>query len=152
MRTHNRQTYGDGRGLVDTVRSGNLDEIKRLLGDGTSEQFMDETHKMALTVACEEGLTEVVEVLIDRRLGLNGGDEYGSMALIKASLWGQARVVRLLLERGAKVNAKEPLLRATALMFASLAGLVLRSLSKSYYATSTFPVYGQVKGWALSWL
>ena len=66
MRTHNRRTNGDGRDLVDAVRSGNLDEVKRLLGAGASEHFMDETHKMALMVASEEGLTEMVE-LLDRQ-------------------------------------------------------------------------------------
>ena len=122
MRTRNKMGHSDDRDLVDAARTGNLDEVKRLLEAGTSEQFMDETHKMALTVACEEGLTEVVELLIDRRHEFSDGDEQGSMALIKASLWGQTRVVRLLLERGANVNAQEPLLRATALNFASLAG------------------------------
>ena len=70
--------HSNGLDLVQAARSGNLDEFQRLLATGSSAYFRDDREKMALFVACEEGWTEVVELLIDRRLEFNDADEHGS--------------------------------------------------------------------------
>jgi ankyrin repeat protein len=64
----------------------------------------------------------ITETIVERRVGLSAEHWPLSMAMIKAALWGEPRVVKLLLEKGADVDSREPLLRATALILASLAG------------------------------
>ncbi len=83
-------TNRSGFELVNAAKSGDTETVKRLLQTGNSALFKGEHEETALTVACEEGMTEVVELLIQRGLAVNDADGRGSTALLRAVALGSA--------------------------------------------------------------
>ena len=71
--------------------------------------------------AVDRGHDKVVEVLVSNGAYINGADECGITALMRASLNGFSSIAKLLLDAGVDVNAKGPSNR-TALHYASIGG------------------------------
>lgn len=79
---------------------------------------MDALGRTALSIASENGDVEAVVALLSTRSNVvDQADRFGQTALHLASRRGHDRVVRLLLEAGASVNAKTCIF-ATPLMYA----------------------------------
>ena len=106
------------RSLVDTVRSGDLSLVTRLV----TAQDKDQEIVSAGLVAAREGFPESLKILLDTgKLEADLTDENG-WTLLRTSSWsGQTECVQLLLGAGAEVNRQDRDQR-TALRAACWAG------------------------------
>ena len=100
---------------------GRLEEASRLLPDTTSED-----RHLALTLAADFGHVEIVRLLLDagedpNRYNPLGGHSH-TTPLHQAAGRGHVEVVRLLVERGARLDLKDILWRATPADWARHAG------------------------------
>ena len=84
--------------LLQCVKNGDLDEVKRLILDGADANSTSSNGKSALFLACERGHLDVAEFLLQ-----NGADIAcsGFNPLVAASRNGHAECVELLLDCGA---------------------------------------------------
>jgi ankyrin repeat protein len=73
----------------------------------------------ALTLAAREGHAEVIATLLAAGADPNGATSSGTTPLMLAAASGNARAVTMLVENGAKIEARENAMQQTALMFAS---------------------------------
>jgi ankyrin repeat protein len=93
--------------LFVAVQTGNLEEVQKLLNEGVDingkNPFLGKT---ALMHASGQGLTEVVEFLLERGADANAKTDEGETALMIASAKRNSNIVKLLLDKGAEVNAK----------------------------------------------
>lgn len=102
-----------GRKLFNAAEKGDEDEIKRILSKGNvcvnySDDFKDEMEWTPLTIAIECRQVAAVKML----LGIGGIDVekwsfYGGRPLFLAVKKGYVDIVRLLLEKGANIEAKD---------------------------------------------
>jgi ankyrin repeat protein len=60
-----------------------------------------------LLTACENGHTDIVELLLDRGSDINVKDEYGNTPLIMASRNGHVDIIQLLLDNGADIEVTD---------------------------------------------
>lgn len=100
---------------------GRFEEARRLLPDTTSED-----RHLALTLAADFGHVEIVRLLLDagedpNRYNPLGGHSH-TTPLHQAAARGHLEVVRLLVERGARLDLKDILWRATPADWARHAG------------------------------
>ena len=100
---------------------GNVEEARRLLPSAEGE----ERHR-ALALASQFGRAEIVRMLLDAGENPNRYNPVGfhshSTPLHQAALAGHEEVVRLLVERGAALDAKDTLWRGTPAGWAKHAG------------------------------
>lgn len=95
-------------------------EVLRLLIGVGKQPMSEKLLRRSLYVHCEEGHTEVVQLLLDNSANVNAeGGRYGN-ALSAASLGGHRETVQLLIDNSADVNAQGGL-RGNALQ-AALSG------------------------------
>jgi ankyrin repeat protein len=88
---------------------GNEEIISFLLGQGAQANSKDEDGATPLMMACEEGQTGVVKVLL-QHVGpeaLQETNEHGLTALHYAAMWGHEATVTFLLGEGAQANSKD---------------------------------------------
>ena len=69
-----------------------------------------------LSLACTNGSTAIIERLLQAGVDPNSKSEEGETALMTAARTGMPEALKLLLDRGANVNAVEPEFQQTALM------------------------------------
>lgn len=86
-------------------KSGFREIVQLLLENGANVNGMDSRGTTALDEAALEGHTEIVRLLLDNGAEINHGTRHGS-ALIWAAGTPNLDTAKLLLERGADVNAK----------------------------------------------
>ena len=80
----------------------------------------DSNHDTALTLACFQGRHEVVSLLLDRKANVEHRAKTGLTPLMEAASGGYTEVGRVLLDKGADVNAAPvPSSRDTALTIAA---------------------------------
>ena len=101
--------------------NGHLEAVILLLDRGADINAQIETNKnTALTLACFQGRHEVVATLLDRRANVEHRAKTGLTPLMEAASGGYVEVGKVLLEKGADVNAPPvPSSRDTALTIAS---------------------------------
>jgi hypothetical protein len=80
---------------------GRLDVVEKNFDTATQEQ-----RDRGLRWACEYGWRDVVDFLIDRGINLRAGENSGQTALHLAALHGEVAIVKLLIARGAPLEAK----------------------------------------------
>lgn len=110
--------------LMEAAYLGQLDEVKRLVSEGTTIGFADPENRTPLMVASFNGHTPVLRFLLEKGAKLDARDSSGRTALMYASSGPFEEAVTFLLEQGAEVNAQGTLEGFTALMTAASEGLV----------------------------
>lgn len=107
--------------LVLAARSGDLDRMRELLGEGIPVDAAESRNgHRALHQAAGADHAAAVELLLEAGADLEGRDGKGETPLIKAAIGAAADAGRLLLEAGAEVGARSEPDGATAL--SALAG------------------------------
>ncbi|XP_064416489.1 ankyrin repeat domain-containing protein 17 [Latimeria chalumnae] len=107
--------------LMLAAMNGHTAAVKLLLDMGSDINAQIETNRnTALTLACFQGRTEVVSLLLDRKANVEHRAKTGLTPLMEAASGGYAEVGRVLLDKGADVNAPPvPSSKDTALTIAA---------------------------------
>ncbi|ODM95490.1 Ankyrin repeat and KH domain-containing protein mask [Orchesella cincta] len=107
--------------LMLAAMNGNTAAVKLLLDMGSDINAQIETNKnTALTLACFQGRHEVVQLLLERKANLEHRAKTGLTPLMEAANGGYVEVGKILIEKGAEVNAAPvPATRDTALTIAA---------------------------------
>ncbi|BES92174.1 multiple ankyrin repeats single kh domain [Nesidiocoris tenuis] len=107
--------------LMLAAMNGHTTAVKLLLDMGSDINAQIETNRnTALTLACFQGRHEVVSLLLDRRANVEHRAKTGLTPLMEAASGGYVEVGRVLLDKGADVNAPPvPSSRDTALTIAA---------------------------------
>ncbi|XP_015790056.1 ankyrin repeat and KH domain-containing protein 1 isoform X2 [Tetranychus urticae] len=103
--------------LMLAAMNGHTGTVKLLLDMGSDINAQIETNRnTALTLACFQGRKEVVDLLLDRKANVEHRAKTGLTPLMEAASGGYVEVGRILLDKGADVNAPPvPSSRDTAL-------------------------------------
>lgn len=109
-----------GSGLMIGAWEGNIPMMELFLSRGAQINLSNANGEQALQMAAWQGHLKAVEWLLDHGAGLNREGNHWS-ALHYAVFAGRKEVVRLLMARGADVNAKAPN-KSTVLMMAAREG------------------------------
>lgn len=107
--------------LMLAAMNGHASTVKLLLDMGSDINAQIETNRnTALTLACFQGRVEVVSLLLDRKANAEHRAKTGLTPLMEAASGGFVDVGRVLLDKGADVNAPPvPSSRDTALTIAA---------------------------------
>jgi len=107
--------------LMLAAMNGHTAAVKLLLDMGSDINAQIETNRnTALTLACFQGRHEVVSLLLDRKANVEHRAKTGLTPLMEAASGGYTEVGRVLLDKGADVNASPvPSSRDTALTIAA---------------------------------
>ena len=107
--------------LMLAAMNGHTAAVKLLLDMGSDINAQIETNRnTALTLACFQGRHEVVSLLLDRKATVEHRAKTGLTPLMEAASGGYVEVGRVLLDKGADVNAPPvPSSRDTALTIAA---------------------------------
>ena len=107
--------------LMLAAMNGHTASVKLLLDMGSDINAQIETNRnTALTLACFQGRHEVVSLLLDRKANVEHRAKTGLTPLMEAASGGFVDVGRVLLDKGADVNAPPvPSSRDTALTIAA---------------------------------
>ncbi len=107
--------------LMLAAMNGHTAAVRLLLDMGSDINAQIETNRnTALTLACFQGRHEVVSLLLDRKANVEHRAKTGLTPLMEASSGGYIEVGRVLLDKGADVNAPPvPSSRDTALTIAA---------------------------------
>jgi len=98
--------------LFRASSKGDVDEVKRLLDRGTNVDAREENGETPLMYAAVEDRTEIVEILLDRGSDINAASLNGETALTKAVIVSRYNAVSRLLTRGADIEKDNPLMYA----------------------------------------
>lgn len=104
--------------LFKASSKGEVNEVIRLLDEGTHVDAREQEGETPLMYASTAGRTDVVKVLLDRGASINAVSNNGETALVRAIRVRQHDMVALLLNRGADVE-KSADAQGTTLMAAS---------------------------------
>ena len=117
------QPTPEEQALMEAAYLGKLDEVRRLVLDGTRVDVIDEERRSPLMFAAFNGRSAVAEYLLDAGAEIDAKDSSGRTALMYAASGPFAETVGLLLKRGAEVNVQGTLEGFTPLMTAAAEGL-----------------------------
>jgi len=112
------------KALMEAAYLGRLDEVERLVSDGTAVDATDPEHRTPLMFAAFNGHTAVVRFLEEKGAEVDTRDINGRTALMYASSGPYLDTVALLLSKGSDVNVQGTLEGFTALMTAAAEGQV----------------------------
>ncbi|CAF0726075.1 unnamed protein product [Brachionus calyciflorus] len=112
--------------LMLAAMNGHTQAVKFLIEAGSDVNSQIETNRnTALTLACFQGRTDVVSLLLDKKANIEHRAKTGLTPLMEAASGGYDQVGRILLERGADENAPPvPTTKDTALTIAAEKGHV----------------------------
>jgi ankyrin repeat protein len=108
--------------LMEAAFTGNLEDVRRLVNDGTPVNAIDTEKRTPLMFASFNGHAPVAEYLLDVGAEIDSKDSNGRTALMYASSGPFGETVKLLLTRGAEVNVQGTLEGFTSLMTAAAEG------------------------------
>lgn len=113
------------RPIMTAVSSGQTEMVKLLLAHGVDLTSLRNPYADVLVSACERSPPGLVALLLDAKQGLlvdgNNNDWRKQGPLHIAAAWGNVGVIQLLLERGAKVDARRGPKLETPLQWAARA-------------------------------
>jgi ankyrin repeat protein len=108
--------------LIAEAMTGNLSGLRELVANGTDVNLTNRLGVTPLMVACQWNHLEIVRFLLDKGADIElSGRSCGRNALMYACLSGNARLVELILQRGAWIDATDCTGR-TPLMMAATVG------------------------------
>ncbi len=87
--------------LIDSVKKGNIIEVKGLLAEGTELELKDQNGYTPLMNAVKQQNSQIVKLLADYGANVNISDELEDTPLVWASSMKNAEIVKILLENGA---------------------------------------------------
>lgn len=105
--------------LQDAARSGDLNQVQKLLDSGGNLEDRDGTKETPLLSAALAGQAEVVAALIKRGADITVRNDRGLTPLHAAAYGGNLDVVKLLVEAGAAVNDADDKFKVTPLILAA---------------------------------
>jgi len=117
------QLTPEEQALMEAAFAGNLEEVRRLVLEGTRVDVIDEERRTPLMFAAFNGHAPVGEYLLDAGAEIDAKDSSGRTALMYAASGPFVETVGLLLKRGAEVNVQGTLEGFTPLMTAAAEGL-----------------------------
>ena len=116
------QLTPEEQALFESAHLGALDQVKRLVSEGTAVDAMDPDHRTPMMFAAFNGHTAVVGFFVEMGAEVDNRDINGRTALMYASSGPFEETVKLLLTKGAQVNVQGTLEGFTALMTAAAEG------------------------------
>jgi ankyrin repeat protein len=132
---------GGATPFVRAAQSGDGDLMKLLLAHGADPKLATDFGDTALSAACGigwvEGVTyehsraantEAVKLLLDLGLDVNSANRDGRTPLMGAALKGRTEVVRLLVDKGAKLDTRDHGSRDTDTSVSKIAGHTWQAL------------------------
>jgi hypothetical protein len=96
----------------EAVRRGDLAAAKKMVADGTPVNVPDLEGKTPLAIA---GNDATASWLIEHGADVNAADEHGETVLMEQSTYGHAGIVKMLIAKGARVDAVESQYHTSAL-------------------------------------
>jgi ankyrin repeat protein len=90
--------------IHDAAKTGNSQEVERLIAAGIDPDERDIADKTALHWAADRGQVDVVKLLVAEGADVNARDFSGVAVLALATVGGHEAVVKLLISKGADVN------------------------------------------------
>ena len=105
--------------LLVAVMQDRPDVARQLLARGASPDAANRYHVTPLYVATLHGNTEMMAALLAARADANGAAPSGETLLMTAARAGVVKAMQLLIDAGARVDAREPAFNQTALMLAA---------------------------------
>lgn len=94
--------------LLSAIQAGNIDVVKELISQNpshfNSNAGFGRSKSTPLMFACQKGIFEIVEVLIQFGADINKQDEDGDSALTLSSSHKNTNIAKLLLNNGANVD------------------------------------------------
>jgi len=118
------QLTPEEQALMESAYMGKLEEVRRLVLDGTPVDTIDAERRTPLMFAAFNGHASVAEYLLDAGAEIDAKDSNGRTALMFASSGPFAETVEYLLKNGADVDVQGTLEGFTPLMTAAAEGLV----------------------------
>ena len=112
--------HGATADLVVAATLGRSEDVRRLLPDTNSEE-----RQLALSQAAQQGHLEIARMLLDAGADPNRYNPVGhshTTPLHQAAAYGPEEIVRLFVERGARLDVKDILWRGTAAEWAEHVG------------------------------
>uniref|UniRef100_A0A0G4HYK4 Uncharacterized protein n=1 Tax=Chromera velia CCMP2878 TaxID=1169474 RepID=A0A0G4HYK4_9ALVE len=113
----------DPQALTDASRKGDLLKVKHIIEGARGKlnlDWQDKIGKTALSLASENGHTDIVRLLVDAKANVDMEDKTSKKtALIWASENGHTDIVRLLVDAKANVDMQNKNSKKTALLWAS---------------------------------
>lgn len=142
------------RVLADHGAVGDLTVIDRFLGAcaradrGEAEQLLaghpglidqlSDTDRAAIVEAASSDVTASVALMLDLGFPLQARNDLGETALHSAAYAGRDQTVRLLLDRGAEIDARDANFDATPLAFATVGSGESSDIDRDWVATVRF--------------
>lgn len=105
--------------LLVAVMQDDLETARRLLALGARADAANRYRVTALYVATLHGNTAMMAALLAAHADPNGAGPSGETLLMTAARAGVVKVMQLLIDAGARVDAREPAFNQTALMLAA---------------------------------
>lgn len=92
--------------MLEAIRLDDADAVRRLLGQGVSPNLREKTHGPAIVMAAKvDSFRSLALLAVAPGVELEATDESGQTALMMAAIKGHEPSVKLLLERGARVDS-----------------------------------------------
>lgn len=107
-----------GGPLHDAAKNNNVNDMNRLISEGTDVNIRDEYQFTPLHSAASEGHVAAATLLVEKGAAVDARDEFGTTPLHLAASKGKDEMVKLLLDKGADINARDGVRSSTALHFA----------------------------------
>jgi len=118
------QLTPEEQALMESAYLGKLDNVERLVFEGTAVDVVDPEHRTPMMFAAFNGHTAVIGFLVEKGAEVDNRDINGRTALMYASSGPYRDTVMLLLSRGAEVDVQGTLEGFTALMTAAAEGQI----------------------------
>lgn len=96
-----------GLQLIEAAKSGNLDEVQRLVEKGAEINAQNKCGWTALICAAQNNHTKAIQLLIALGADIEIKDVFGSTALMRAAIDGAAEATKLLIKLGADIHTKD---------------------------------------------
>ncbi|MCX6174929.1 MAG: ankyrin repeat domain-containing protein [Ignavibacteriales bacterium] len=116
--------------FLQSVRTGNYEEVKESLSSGTSANTSDDHSFSALMIASSNGHLDMVKLLVEKGADVNAASIDGVTPLGCAAYGNKLDVAKLLIEHGAKINYNV-VDTTTASMTPLIAAVQNKEISKS---------------------